>query len=158
MVSDRDVFIFQHTCNLFNRMATRSTMGRDKEVKFLEMVSEVTGQEFVKTPMEICDQCIEHTEPDPKFSYLLLRHNLVPEKAYRRVNVTVPREFSSRCSNVESMLKKKHPDQVFVWLNHLATVELKLQVKQRMVTLTFSLPQYCVFEFLRRRRIRHGQI
>ena len=149
LVSDRDIFIFQHTCNMFNRLATRSTTGLDKEREFLGMVRTVTGEEPVKSPIDICEQAMERNEPEaPLFSYVLFRQNLIPGKAWRRLDIQVPDEFSTLRANVNGILKKRYPGQQFLWLDHLATVKGKLKQGLNIMDLTFSLPQYRLFEAL----------
>lgn len=152
LVNDRDIFIFQHTCNMFNRLATRSTTGVDKEMKFLEMVGTVTGEEPVKSPIEICEQATERNEPSaPNFSYVLFRQTLIPGKAWHRANMVVPDQYLQLRSNVDGILKQRYPGQQFLWLDRLATVEVKMKQGLNLMNVTLSLSQFRLFEALSKR-------
>ncbi|KAH0788270.1 Cullin-domain-containing protein [Histomonas meleagridis] len=142
LVYERDLFVSVHTCNLFYRIVTRSTIGISYEAKFLDSIAAVVLDENLKEARQIIDETRICTEPTlPNFSYIFTCLSFKPNKNFSN-KFLLPREYNSLVGSATNLISKRFPSKKIEWSHYFATTEMRLKTTAGVSDLITSIPQY----------------
>ena len=146
--SERDVFIKHYESNLFIRLATRATIGYEKEREFINSIAAVVQLENLSTAINILEECIEKMEIGvPDFTYIIIKKSTIPELP-KEIGMMCPSAFTEKCQLCSDIFTNRWKERKFSWSVSLATCEGKIKTMNGISNIFMSLPQAAILLFI----------
>ncbi|KAK9701972.1 Anaphase-promoting complex subunit 2 [Basidiobolus ranarum] len=144
----RDVFVKEFQTLLADRLLSVQEYDTEREVRHLELLKlrfgEVSLQSCEVMIKDITDsKRVDHAiHADGRFNENISTHATILSRLFwpnfRSEDVYLPTQFTEQLSAYESTFEKLKPSRKLIWLNHLGTVDLELELKDRTLSLNVS--------------------
>ena len=146
--SERDIFIKHYESNLFLRLATRATIGHEKERQFLNSVAAVVQLENLRLATDILEEAVEQIEFGiPDFQYILVKKSRIQDLP-KEIGLMCPQPYIQRAQKCTEIFSSRWRERKVIWSHTLATCEGKLKTKKGVSSLFMSLVQATIFFFI----------
>ncbi|ORY03191.1 hypothetical protein K493DRAFT_207320, partial [Basidiobolus meristosporus CBS 931.73] len=147
----KDVFVKEFQTLLADRLLSVQEYDTEREIRHLELLKlrfgEVSLQSCEVMIKDITDsKRVDHAiHADERFNENISIHATILSRLFwpnfRSEDVYLPAEFTEQLAAYESTFEKLKPSRKLIWLNHLGTVDLELELKDRTLALNVS-PAY----------------